>query len=73
MYIDRSLELNKVLLMCAMEGDWLSVGIAPLILNLSLDGCGCQTVRSIQFTAREKAVFGGWLEAATGLLILEKR
>ena len=34
MYIGRWVGLNKVVPLCAMEGDRLSVGIAPLIFKL---------------------------------------
>jgi len=33
-YIGRLLGLNKVVPLCAMEGDRLSVGIAPQVLKL---------------------------------------
>ena len=44
MYIGRRLRYNKVVPLCAMEGDRVSGGIAPLIFNLALDRCdwsGC--------------------------------
>jgi len=39
MYVGRRLRYNKVVPICAMEGDKLSGGIAPFIFKLRSDRC----------------------------------
>ena len=47
MYIGRWLGLNKVIPLCAVEGDRLSVGIAPLIFKL-----GSRRLWVVKFSAQ---------------------
>ena len=74
MYIGRWVGLNKVVPLCAMEGDRLSVGIAPLIFKL-----GSRRMWVVKLSAlanllpEKKAVVGSWLGAGARVDILEKR